>query len=91
MTDPTGHPPNGNGARITTADMFAELRKIDKAVDSVKQSVDETIKPALIRHDAALVEQEKQLDSLNVKFYGLLGGGVLGGLAVLADALGVLA
>lgn len=84
-------PANGNGVRITAQQLFDRLESVSENTRALVQSMDDIVKPTLVRHDARLAEQERQLDSLNVKFYGLLGGGVLGGLALLAEALGVFA
>lgn len=81
--------PRPNGVIITTQEVFQEVRELHRDVRSIKQSMDELVKPKLREHDAALTAHDKTLDQLNVKFYGVLAGGVLGMLAVLADALGV--
>lgn len=86
----TEQEPNGT-IRIRPGELFAELRAVHADVRSVKQTLNETVKPKLETHDKALETHDKQLDNLNVKFYGVLAGGVLGMLAILADAFGVFA
>lgn len=78
-----------DGVIITTQAMFDELREVHREVRSIRQTLDEAVKPDLAEHDQRLERHDKQLDALNVKFYGVLAGGVLGMMAVLADALGV--
>ncbi len=82
--------PNGS-IRIRPDELFKELRAVHSDVRSVKQTLEETVKPTLKTHGETLTAHDKQLDGLNVKFYGVLAGGVLGMLAILADALGVFA
>ena len=55
---------------------------------SVRQSLEETIKPALSRLETKVESIEKQVDSLNIKFYGVLGGGGLGAVVAIAKTLG---
>jgi hypothetical protein len=60
----------------------------DSDAYSVRQSLEETVKPAISRLEHKVDHIEKQVDSLNIKFYGILGGGALAvGLAI-ANLLG---
>ena len=70
-------------------EVYTEMRQMHGELRSLTQSMNEVVKPRLDKHEGLLEDHSKTLDNLNVKFYGVLAGGVLGMLAVLADALGV--
>jgi hypothetical protein len=55
---------------------------------SVRQSLEETIRPAITRIESKVDHLERQVDSLNIKFYGILGGGALALGLALANLLG---
>lgn len=80
--------PDSNGARITTAEIFAELRAIGGRVDGVRQTLDETVKPKIVRLEEEVAALERSVDALNVKFYGILIGGIGGGLALFGKLSG---
>lgn len=85
MTEESGT----NGARISNAEIFAEVRAIGARVDSVRQSVDEVVKPAIVRLENNGDAMEKAVAALNVKFYGVIGGIGLGILGAVAKIAGV--
>lgn len=85
--------------RITNAQIFEELRLTRTDVASVKQSVEETVKPQLgeLRSDvkslqtnkadkAETAEMRGSINSVRIQAYAI-GGGVLSGLVIL-NALG---
>ena len=78
-----------DGVRIGLPEVYTEMRQMHGELRSLTQSMNEVVKPRLDKHEGLLEDHSKTLDNLNVKFYGVLAGGVLGMLAVLADALGV--
>lgn len=56
-----------NGVRVTNAEIYQLLRAVEKKVDSVEQSVTETIKPQL-------KDQGDRIDSLEFRVFAILAG-----------------
>ena len=86
---PEEHQPNGSAVRISNLEIYNEVRAIGGRVDRVAQTLDENVKPSILRHASIIEEQEKQILALNIKFYGILGGFTLSLVAIVAQAMGV--
>lgn len=80
--------PIHNGARISNQEIYSEVRAIGGRVDSVRQSLDEVVKPTILRLEHRGDELERAVDALNIKFYGVLGGIGLGLFGAVAKLLG---
>lgn len=83
----TEHEPGTNGVRVTNLDIYRELRDLGAIARSVKQSVDETLKPGLetarvdiaklreYKADKAVVDKvDGEVDKLKLQVYALLAG-----------------
>lgn len=81
---------NHSAVRISNLEIFNEVRLIGGRVDRVAQTLEENVRPALVKQEVMLEEHERQLLALNVKFYGVLGGVSLAGVIIVLQALGVI-
>lgn len=77
-----------DGAHISNQEIYTEVRALGSRVDSVRQSLDEVVKPTISRLENRGDMLEKAVDALNIKFYGVLGGIGLGLFGAVAKLLG---
>lgn len=79
--------PGTNGVRVTTADIYALLTETNRRVMSVEQTVRETLRPRLDRHEERLdamiqakADREQVVDirdrtaTLEMRVYAIIGG-----------------
>lgn len=79
--------PGTNGVRVTTADIYSLLTETNRRVMSVEQTVRETLRPSLDRHEErlnalaqakadreAVAEQRGRIATLEMRVYAIIGG-----------------
>lgn len=79
--------PQVNGVRITTREIYDLLVKVDGRVGRVEQSISDTLRPSLDRHEERisaldrekadrelLAEQRGQIRVLEMRVYAIIGG-----------------
>ena len=76
-----------NGVRVTTYDIYQMVSKTDRNVVSVKQTIEEVIRPAIQRHETRLNEMDREkadrdlvdevrsrTATLELRTYAIIGG-----------------
>lgn len=79
--------PPGNGVRVTNADIYALLLETNRRVGSVEQTIRETLRPSIDRHEERLnsmdrakadrelvAEQRGRIATLEMRVYAIIGG-----------------
>lgn len=79
--------PQVNGVRVTNAEIYQLLMSVDRRVGSVEQSIKETLRPSIDRHEERisaldrekadrelLSEQRGQIRVLEMRVYAIIGG-----------------
>ena len=79
--------PHHNGVRVTNADIYNLLLETNRRVHAVEQTVRETLRPSVDRHEErlnaldrekadreAVVEQRGRIATLEMRVYAIVGG-----------------